>query len=217
VTRAGRFYVPIFPLPDLTFFPHTILPLHVFEPRYRAMVNDCLGRGRRLAVVGLKPGYEDDYEGKPAIHAVAGAGQIVQWERLATGRFNILVKGDGRIRIEREIPTDTLYRVAEATALADVGAGGAAAGRLMTEIKTRCRRVLTAVGRSSPRLDEALAASSSSPPVLADQIASALISSPALRQRLLEETDVERRLRLLLAALDRLLGQLDEGRQAGSS
>jgi len=46
-------YLPIFPLPDLTFFPHTLLPLHIFEARYRAMITDCLARDRRLAVVGL--------------------------------------------------------------------------------------------------------------------------------------------------------------------
>ena len=208
---AERVYLPIFPLPDLTFFPHTVLPLHIFEPRYRAMVSDCLGRDRRLAVVGLKPGFEDNYEGKPAVHAVAGAGEIVRCERLASGRFNILIKGDTRIRIEREIPTDTLYRVAEATALADVGDGGDRAESLTAEIKARCRRVLAAVGRSSPRLDEALS-SSPSPAVLADQIASALIPSPPLRQKLLEEIDVERRLRLLLTSLDRLLERLDRGR-----
>ncbi len=211
MASAGRTYLPIFPLPDLTFFPHTVLPLHIFEPRYRAMVSDCLGRERRLAVVGLKPGFEDNYEGKPAVHAVGGAGEIVRCERLASGRFNILIKGDTRIRIEREIPTDTLYRVAEATALSDVGDGGDRAESLTAEIKARCRRVLAAVGRSSPRLDEALS-SSPSPAVLADQIASALIPSPPLRQKLLEEVDVERRLRLLLTSLDRLLERLDRGR-----
>ena len=207
----GPTCLPIFPLPDLTFFPHTVLPLHIFEPRYRSMVSDCLARNRKLAVVGLKPGYEDNYEGKPAVHAVAGAGEIVRCERLATGRFNILIKGESRIRIDREIPSDTLYRLVEATVLEDVGDGGARADALTAEIKARCRRVLNAVGRSSPRLEAALS-SSPSPAILADQIASALIPSPQLRQRLLEETDVERRLGLLLTSLDRLLERLDRGR-----
>ena len=207
----GPTCLPIFPLPDLTFFPHTVLPLHVFEPRYRSMVSDCLARNRKLVVVGLKPGYEDNYEGKPAVHAVAGAGEIVRCERLATGRFNILIKGESRIRIGRELPSDTLYRLVEATVLEDVGDGGARADALTAEIKARCRRVLNAVGRSSPRLEAALS-SSPSPAILADQIASALIPSPQLRQRLLEETDVERRLGLLLTSLDRLLERLDRGR-----
>src|SRR5262249_20423989 len=94
--------VPIFPLPDVTFFPNTLLPLHVFEARYRAMVMDVLARDRRLAVVKLVPGFEAAYAGKPAVHPVAGAGEIVSWERLATGRYNILIKGEWRIRIEGE-------------------------------------------------------------------------------------------------------------------
>jgi hypothetical protein len=204
-------FLPIFPLPDLTFFPHTVLPLHVFEPRYRAMIHDCLARDRRLAVVGLKPGYEDSYEGKPAVHAIGGAGEIVQCERLATGRFNILLKGDTRVRIERELPADTLYRMTESTPLADVGGDGPDVAGLMNEIKSRCSQVLKAVDRSSARVEEAIGAAAT-PGVLADQVASALVPSPALRQRLLEELDVERRLRLVLAALDRLLRQLNEGR-----
>jgi Lon protease-like protein len=63
--------LPIFPLPDVTFFPNTLLPLHVFEARYRAMVMDVLARDRQLAVVKLAPGFEAAYAGKPAVHPVA--------------------------------------------------------------------------------------------------------------------------------------------------
>jgi len=68
---VGQVFVPIFPLPDLTFFPHTLLPLHVFEARYRAMVTDCLARDKRMAVVALEPGYEPAYDGKPAVRRIA--------------------------------------------------------------------------------------------------------------------------------------------------
>ena len=73
--RGHRPTCPIFPLPDLAFFPHTLLPLHIFEPRYRAMVTDSLARDRRLAIVGLKPGYESSYEGRPAGERGGGARQ----------------------------------------------------------------------------------------------------------------------------------------------
>ena len=113
--------LPIFPLPDVTFFPSTLLPLHVFEARYRAMVMDVLARDRRLAVVKLQPGFDQaSYLGKPAVHPVAGAGEIVSWERLATGRYNILVKGEWRIRIDSERPSDTLYRIVTAQKLEEV-------------------------------------------------------------------------------------------------
>ena len=106
---SAQISLPIFPLPDLTFFPHTMLPLHIFEARYRAMITDCLSRDRRLAVVGLRPGYEASYEGRPAVYGVMGVGRIVQWERMATGRFNLLLQGECRARIDRELPGAGLH------------------------------------------------------------------------------------------------------------
>lgn len=199
--------LPIFPLPDLTFFPRTLLPLHVFEARYRAMVTDCLSRDRRLAVVGLKPGYEASYEGKPPVHAITGVGRIVQWERLPTGRYNMLLRGECRARIDRELPTDTLYRMVAATPLEDTGADGPAVAALTARVKARCGQILTAVGRSGAELQESLGALED-PAELCDQVASALVPAAAVRQRLLEELHVERRLEALAVALDDLLSQL---------
>jgi Lon protease-like protein len=200
-------YLPIFPLPDQTFFPHTLLPLHIFEARYRAMITDCLGRDRRLAVVALEPGYEDSYEGKPPVKRIAGVGRIVRCERLPTGRFNILLKGEGRVRLDRELPSDTLYRVVLATPLADVGADKPGIPELAGKVKDRCLRILEAVGRGRAGLRESLDAVTSAGE-LCDQVASAVVPAPAVRQALLEELDVERRLERLTVALDDLLRQL---------
>ena len=204
---ATRHYVPIFPLPDLALFPNTLLPLHIFEPRYRAMVTDALARDRRLAIVGLKPGYEGDYAGHPAVHEVAGLGRIVKCERMATGRFNLLLKGELRIRIERELPSDTLYRLVQSVELQDSGAERDSVPPLLDEVKRACRRILEMVRRATPEMEETLAAAAA-PGVLCDQLASAVVPSPAARQALLEELDVERRLRRLLAELQDLLQQL---------
>jgi len=204
-------YLPIFPLPGLTFFPHTMLPLHVFEARYRAMVTDCMSRDRRLAVVGLEPGYEARYDGKPAVKAVAGAGSIVRCERLPTGRFNILLRGEGRIRIEREVPTDTLYRVVAAAPLADVGADRPELDVMARAVRARCVRIFEALGRPTAEMRESLE-SVSAPAELGDQVASAMLPDPSARQALLEELDVERRLERLTAALDELLDQITRGR-----
>ncbi len=200
-------HLPIFPLPDLTFFPHTFLPLHIFEARYRALVTDCLVRDKRLAVVGLMPGYEAGYDGKPAVHGVGGVGRIVQWERLATGRFNILLQGECRARIDREIPSDTLYRIVSATPLIESGADRPGVAGLAQRVKDRCLRILDAVGPPTAELREAIGAVSA-PAELCDQVASAVIPQPAVRQDLLEELDVERRLGRLAAALDDLLKQV---------
>jgi Lon protease-like protein len=203
---VSRALVPIFPLPDLIFFPHTLLPLHIFEARYRAMVTDCLARDKRMAVVGLKPGYEASYEGKPAVHEIAGLGRIVQCERLASGRFNLVLKGESRVRIERELPADTLYRLVAATPLDEVGADRPSVGALVTRVTSRCLGILRAVNRPTADLEASLAGAA--PGTLCDQIASAVVPEAAVRQQLLEELDVERRLQHLAGALDDLYTQL---------
>jgi hypothetical protein len=204
--------VPIFPLPDVTFFPHTLLPLHVFEPRYRAMVMDVLARDRRLAVVKLQPGFDNvTYLGKPAVHPVAGAGEIVSWERLATGRYNILLKGEWRIRIEGERPSDTLYRIVTAQKLEDV-APTTDVSTALARIRAACGRLLQALERPPDLLDTALA-EGQAPGVVADRIAAAVVPDPALRQELLETLDVTRRLERLGAALDQLVSELRRGRE----
>lgn len=198
--------VPIFPLPDLTFFPHTLLPLHVFEARYRAMVTDCLARDKRMVVVCLKPGYEASYAGKPAVHEVAGMGRIVQCERLATGRFNLVLKGESRVRIERELPADTLYRLVAASPLAETGADSPSVAPLMARVTRRCLGILGAVKRPTAELEASLA--DAAPGALCDRIASIIVPEVAVRQELLEELDVERRLSRLASVLDDLYTQL---------
>ena len=203
--------LPIFPLPDVTFFPHTLLPLHVFEPRYRAMVMDVLARDRRLAVVKLMPGFEATYAGKPAVHAIAGAGEIASWERLATGRYNILVKGEWRVRIESERPSDTLYRIVAAQKLEDV-APTTDVSAALARIRDACGRLLQALDRPPDLLDTALA-EGQAPGVIADRIAAAVVPDATLRQELLETLDVTRRLERLGAALDQLVNELGRGRE----
>ena len=203
--------LPIFPLPDVIFFPNTLMPLHVFEARYRAMVMDVLARDRRLAIVKLMPGFEPTYAGKPAVHAVAGAGEIVSWERLATGRYNILVKGEWRVRIEGERPSDTLYRIVSAQKLEEI-APTTDVSAALARIRTACGRLLQALDRPPDLLDTALA-EGQAPGVIADRIAAAVVPDPAVRQELLETLDVTRRLERLGAALDQLVNELRRGRE----
>src|SRR5215475_9071826 len=184
---APDLIVPIFPLPDVTFFPHTLLPLHVFEARYRVMVIDALARDRRLVVVKLRPGYEASYAGKPAVHPVAGAGEIVSCERLPTGRYNMLLKGLWRVRIEHEVPADVLYRLVVVRRLEDVApASDVSAG--LRRVRAACARLLRALGRPENLLDDALG-EAQPPGVIADRVAAAVLPDPALRQELLETVD----------------------------
>jgi Lon protease-like protein len=208
---SARAVLPIFPLPDVVFFPHTLLPLHVFEARYRAMVMDALERDRRLCVVKLRPGYEARYAGKPEVHAIAGAGEIVSWERLATGRYNILLKGDGRVRLERELPSDTLYRLWEVRRLEDV-APATDVTPTLARIRAACARLLRALDRPGDLLDTALA-EGQPPGVIADRVAAAVLPDAAVRQALLDELDVAARVARLGTALDALVDELKGGRE----
>ena len=207
---AGTTVVAIFPLPEVTFFPHTLLPLHVFEARYRAMIMDALARDRRLCVVQLLPGYEPTYAGKPPVLAVAGIGEIVSWERLANGRYNILVRGDARVRIDGELPTDTLYRVVRATVLSDT-APRADVGASLARIRASCKALLAALERPADLLDTALAEGQPTG-VVADRVAAAVIPDAALRQALLETLDVDARVARVAAAVEALVRELKGGR-----
>ena len=97
----GEFLLPLFPLPNLVFFPRTRLPLHVFEPRYRQMISDAVAADQRFGIVLLRPGWENDYFGAPPIHTLGTVGQIEQAVPLDDGRYNILLLGAQRARFVR--------------------------------------------------------------------------------------------------------------------
>ena len=113
--KSGQ-VIPIFPLPNVVLFPNVFLPLHIFEMRYRAMVADALAGDRMIGMVLLKPGYEADYEGRPAIYPVGCAGVITHAEPLADGRFNIVLRGIEKFRVLEE-DTSRQYRIAQIEAL----------------------------------------------------------------------------------------------------
>src|SRR5207249_2490730 len=104
----------LFPLPNLVLFPHVVQPLHVFEDRYRQMTADALAGDRLIAPVLLRPGWEDQYDARPAVHAVACLGRVVAEQLLADGRYNLLLRGLGRVRIIDELDDGKLYRTARA-------------------------------------------------------------------------------------------------------
>src|SRR6266702_3000213 len=109
----------LFPLPNLVLFPSVIQPLHIFEPRYRQMMADALDDDRLLAMVLLRPGFEEEYDRRPPIHTIACLGRIFNEERLQDGRYNLLLHGLRRVRIEDELPADRLYRQARVLLLED--------------------------------------------------------------------------------------------------
>lgn len=116
--------IPLFPLPNVVLFPNVFLPLHIFEPRYRQLVNDALAGERMIGMVLLQPGYEEDYDGTPPVYDVGCAGLVTHVERLADGRFNIVLRGLERFRLVGEEPLtpSVAYRRGRIAALGEPAA-----------------------------------------------------------------------------------------------
>jgi uncharacterized protein len=194
--------VRLFPLPNLVLFPHVMQPLHVFEPRYRQMAADALAGDRLIALVLLQPGWEADYEGRPAIYSMACLGRIVAQQRLDDGRFNLLLCGLCRARLSKEDPAENQYRVAPA--------------QLLTEeddlAKGNVRKLRIRMSQAVPKwippaatvLQQFRKLLRGKLPLgaLCDIIAFALPLDVAFKQELLEELDVGRRIRRLLDHLE---------------
>jgi len=94
--------LPIFPLPNVVLFPTVFLPLHIFEPRYREMVADALKSDRLIGMALLRPGWQQDYEGRPPVYPIGCTGVITHADTLPDGRFNIVLRGVQRFRILEE-------------------------------------------------------------------------------------------------------------------
>ncbi|NIP99689.1 MAG: hypothetical protein GWM98_04010 [Nitrospinaceae bacterium] len=111
--------VSLFPLPSSVFYPGTVLPLHIFEPRYRRMVGDSLDSGQWIGMVLLAEGWEQDYYGSPETLPVGCAGRIDQWVKHDDGKYDIVLRGQSRFRILREVG-DAPYRQAEVELLREI-------------------------------------------------------------------------------------------------
>ncbi len=101
--------VPVFPLPEVFLFPGQVLPLHIFEPRYRQMIEDSLDGPGRIAIACAEDEVEAGDADTPPLRKIAGLGEIARHDKLPDGRFLIWLGGVARVRIE-EVPSDRMYR-----------------------------------------------------------------------------------------------------------
>lgn len=199
--------VPVFPLPGVVFFPRTILPLHVFEPRYRAMVRDAMNGDGLLAVSLLKPGWEANYEGNPAFHSVATVGRIEDLDTLKDGRFNLRLVGLARVELGAVV-ADHPYRTVNARlfpeSAADESSPDIRAAKLDLLASHGCLvRELTDGGGQGIILDERMPFETAVNGACAN-----LPVEPSIRQSLLEENDLRHRQRRVSALLDDVLARV---------
>jgi ATP-dependent Lon protease len=189
--------LPIFPLPKTVLFPGAILPLHIFEPRYRAMIRDCLEQHKALAVALIREQAERDAHDQPAIEAIAGVGLIVNHVKLADGRYDILVHGRARVRLE-ELPFVPPYRRARATVLRP-GAGEPSPHDVVALLSSAAA-FATDMRKRDPTFEFALPPHSQ-PAAAADLAAHHLVVDARERQSLLETLDVAERVHKTTHAL----------------
>ena len=191
--------IPIFPLEDATLFPNASYPLHIFEPRYRAMIADALKGNRIIGMVTLQPGHEAEYEGRPPIFAIGCAGLITEYEELPDGRFNIVLGGLVKFRVTSE-DNSRPYRLAAVQAVPEP----------LDEKKA------AALTKERQRLDQLIEALSDTlgigqiPPgepdeQLVDELSQFLPMPRGQRQRLLEREDPLSRAVIVVGLLESLL------------
>ena len=184
----------IFPLPGAILFPGMHLPLHIFEPRYRALVADATARDRRIGMIQPRPGGDPE---KPPLFDLGCVGRIAEVEALDDGRYNLILEGLALFRVVEELTVTTLFRQVTATMLpAESDEPLSFARRAALELESR--RFAEAHGYqvdwdAVTRLDDAS---------LVNGIAQIAPFDVAAKQALLEAPDISTRAELTVQLLE---------------
>ena len=200
--------LPMFPLPGVTLFPRALLPLHIFEDRYRTMTRDILIGHRHLAMAMLRSPDDATAPGQPPVFPVMGVGEIVQAHELPDGRFNLILRGIARVRLEEELPSDEPYRLIRASALPDT------MDIPVRDLADAAASLRALVLQLSERVTEGgdllrhLLTTESNPAALVDVLAAALLTDSTLRQTLIETNNPIRRLELVAREIVRMTDRL---------
>jgi len=186
--------VPIFPLPNVVFFPETYLPLHIFEPRYREMVQNASGQGDCIGMALLKDGWEDEYEADPPIYPIGCVGRIISSHKLADGRFNIVLQGLQRCTFEEQ-EVSTPYRQARIILNAQKGAPS-----LDTETRINLEQITQEylTWKKAHELCQVIASGKLTDSILVHNLSAGLDLSPVEKQFLLESGHLIQQARRLI-------------------
>jgi Lon protease-like protein len=206
--------VPLFPLPNVVLFPRAVLPLHIFEQRYREMTADVLAGQRQVAMALLRPGWEKSYYGRPAVEPVVCVGTILSHEQLPDGKYNFLLQGHTRARIVEELEIDKPYRVARLEPLVEK----AVMEIDLSDHRRRLVELLAEGSKFTPGLTgqfRKLLSGAWATVDIADLIAFNYFEDSALKQSLLSDVDVEHRVGRIVAELKVLALQITPLRSPG--
>jgi Lon protease-like protein len=199
--------MPLFPLPNVVLFPQASLRLHIFEDRYRALTRDILA-GERFLAMGLIVESASPADERPAVEPIAGVGEVVMAHELPDGRFNLVVRGHARVRIDQELASDQPYRLVAATVVPDLPT----VDRNELRDAEQSRRVM--IGQLADAIPEGgeplrqIVAGLETPAALANVAAAELIADLGIRQQLLETRDIARRLERVTAEIVAMMARL---------
>jgi uncharacterized protein len=209
---AGR--TRVFPLPNVVLFPHVIQALHIFEPRYREMTEDALAGDKLITMALLAPGWEPNYEGRPALQPVACLGRIATHHVLPDGRYNLLLLGLKRVRVLEELPAEHSFREALVQVIDDEypPQGAAERQRIQRQLMDGFRRALPLLPDMQEQVEQ-FVSSDVSLGILTDILAYSLPLSLDEKLLLLREANVDRRAAQLADYMLRMKG----GNEPGSS
>jgi Lon protease-like protein len=199
--------MPLFPLPNVVLFPDASLRLHIFEERYRAMTRDVL-TGDRFLAMGLIVESARPTDERPAVEPIAGVGEVIMAHELPDGRFNLVLRGHARVRIDRELPSDKPYRLVAATVVPDTPiADGGEVRDAAQSLRVLIAQLADAIPEGGEPLRQ-IVAGLETPAALANVAAAELIADLSLRQRLLETRDVGKRLERITAEIAAMTARL---------
>lgn len=199
--------LPIFPLPNCVLLPGGLLPLHVFEPRYRELARDTLASHQLIGVARLRPGYEPYYHGRPPVYERVGVGRIICSEEMPDGRFALLLRGVARVEIAEELPPTHAYRRVAARLLEDRQVDHTDALAHQRRLISLCDQLADVLVQGGPQLRD-LVRQYDLPGMCADAVAATLVMDPDARQALLEACCPLERLQRTLGHIGHLLCEL---------
>jgi hypothetical protein len=208
--------LPLFPLENVVLLPAGLVPLHVFEPRYRQMMEDALAGDRRIGMLAVRPEGVHDMAGDPPLYEIGCAGFVAEHQRLADGRFHLVLRATHRFRVLRELPREPsrLYRVAEVELLAERHGDPDAVLRARDRaIELLVRLTARALGPERAVAETELRALE--PAQFAAGVAQSVGLPTPEKQALLEVDTLAERLERLAAALDFHLALLERAPAGG--
>jgi Lon protease-like protein len=178
-------------------------PLHIFEERYREMVEDALAGDKLITMAVLQPGWEHDYESRPPVSPYACLGKIVAHHRLPDGRYNLLLLGVQRVRIDEELDPLRSFRQASVELLDDEYDLDATLedSRLQKKLVTAFRNNLPCECETPEQLEK-LMTGELPLGLITDLAAYALPLDTAVKQELLAECRVSTRAQILLSQVE---------------